>query len=368
MVLFWVAVAAAPLVVVFFTTVEVLSLLSLLTPLARRVFLVVAAALLLVAGARLVLVANVVDVAAELELVVDVAVAFRLTPARVAFAFSTIEESIFAAPRVVAGFVGDAGRAICDLAGDAGRPLGASRELDDVGERIWVGSLAMPAAGPRCLFLGFSMLPSFSLSKPASKSGLYNPSVSILNVLIRSVNKPQPSSSHVRNMVYRNVRHLLWTHPRQILRRHGRRSTQDRCRPLQLLNIFLQKGAHRELPERGRNAVNSDLDPRPKALGLLVVLGAQPSGPFGNCFGSLSAEVAPTHSPKFSLLTLKLEVVDDGLLLRERYPHPPLLDGAPVVGRPGRRASLRRDRLRRASRRCPRLAPFRPGWCHFGFW
>jgi len=182
MVLFCVAVvlAAVPLAAaVFFTTVEVLSLLELLTPLARRVFLIAAAVLLLVAAARLALVVEAVEVAAELELVVDVVVAFRPTPARVAFAFSTMEESMFAAPRDGAGFTGDAGRAIWDLAGEAGRPLGPRRELDDVGERTWVSSLATPPAGPRCLFLGLSMLPSFSLSGPASSSWLYNKSVHV---------------------------------------------------------------------------------------------------------------------------------------------------------------------------------------------
>jgi hypothetical protein len=171
------AVAAAPLAVVFFTTVDVLSLLELLTPLTRRTFLVAAAARLFVAAARRVRVVDAADVAAEVEPepVADVAVAFRPTPTRVAFAFSTIEDSMLAAPRVAAGFTGEGGRAISDLAGEAGRSLGARRELDEAGERTCVGSLATPATGPRCLFLGFSMVPSFSLSGPASSSLLHQP-------------------------------------------------------------------------------------------------------------------------------------------------------------------------------------------------
>jgi hypothetical protein len=131
---------------VFLTTVPVLfSLVSLfsLTLRAMRVpGLDVAGLAAVVAAARRVRVAAVVP--AELALVLEVVVSFRVAPWRVARAFSTMLDStlVAAAARPVADDLsGEPGRAICDFTGDAGRSL-FNRELDEVGDRTCPGRMA----------------------------------------------------------------------------------------------------------------------------------------------------------------------------------------------------------------------------------
>lgn len=167
--------AAAP----FLTTVpELASLDSLL---ARDLRAVRVAGL--EAGAREAVVAalGLVRVAAvvllELVLAVEAVVTLRPTPALVAFALSTMVESI---PAAVAGrggpeyFSGEAGRAMPDLMGEAGRDRFASLELDEVGERICAGrTWAISAVGaPRILFIALSLRSiSFSLSPEMASLG-----------------------------------------------------------------------------------------------------------------------------------------------------------------------------------------------------
>lgn len=128
----------------FLTTVpELASLVSLLARDLRAVRVVgleAGAREAVVVAARLVLVAAVVLV--ELVLAVEAVVTLRATPALVAFAFSTMLESMLVAvaERAVPEFFsGEAGRAMPDLTGEAGRDRFASLELEEVGERICAG-------------------------------------------------------------------------------------------------------------------------------------------------------------------------------------------------------------------------------------
>ena len=167
---FFVVAAVALVAAVRFTTVPVLASLVSLLPLALRAFLVAGReGGARGAGARLVLAAVVVPF--ELELVLEAAVTFLAVPALVAFAFSTMLESIFvaaAAERAVPEFLrGEAGRAICDFVGDAGRVRFARREFDEVGDRTWAGRTwaASAAWAARTRFFAFSRCSiSFSLS------------------------------------------------------------------------------------------------------------------------------------------------------------------------------------------------------------
>jgi hypothetical protein len=101
----------------------------------------------------------------DIELVVEFVVILRPAPApaRVAFAFSTMLDSI---PEAVAGrFSGEAGRAIPDLVGDGGRF--AIRELEDVGDKICPDRACDTSVvvAARALFLAVSVCStSFSLS------------------------------------------------------------------------------------------------------------------------------------------------------------------------------------------------------------
>ena len=109
----------------------------------------------------------------DAELALDVLVMFRLPPARVALAFSTMLDKILvaAAERLVpADFRGDPGLAICDLAGEAGRSRLFRRELDDVGDSIWAGRTdSLSAWLLRVFFLGYSTSTlAFSLSPDIS--------------------------------------------------------------------------------------------------------------------------------------------------------------------------------------------------------
>lgn len=119
------------------TTVPVLASLVSLLALTRRAVRVAGrdGGARVGAAGRLALVAAVVPF--ELELVLEAAVTFLATPARVALAFSTMLESMLvaAAERDAPMFLrGEAGRAICDLMGDAGRDR-FSREFDEVGDK-----------------------------------------------------------------------------------------------------------------------------------------------------------------------------------------------------------------------------------------
>ena len=91
-----------------------------------------------------------------------------------AFAFSTIEVRMLAAPPGGAGgrgFIGETGRERYDLPGVVGRTgePGSVLELADRGERtceaatLFLDVVRSPGIGPRARFLGFSMS-SFSLS------------------------------------------------------------------------------------------------------------------------------------------------------------------------------------------------------------
>jgi hypothetical protein len=160
--------ATAVAAVLFLTTVEVLPSLDSLMPLILRPARDVAAPLAAGAGAAAAAPLRVLQVAAvlnPLELAVEDAVAFRaIAPARVARVFSTM---LLMMVVELAGFVGDTGRAIIDFAGDAGRSRGATRELEEAGDKTCDQFLeAISVAGPlRSFFLGFPMCAtSFSLS------------------------------------------------------------------------------------------------------------------------------------------------------------------------------------------------------------
>lgn len=119
----------------------------------------------LVAGTAFLFLVAAVVLLVDIELVVEFVVILRPAPApaRVAFAFSTMLDSI---PEAVAGrFSGEAGLAIPDLVGDGGRF--AIRELEDVGDKICPDRACDTSVvvAARALFLAVSVCStSFSLS------------------------------------------------------------------------------------------------------------------------------------------------------------------------------------------------------------
>lgn len=145
----------------FLTTVDVVSVLALLEALTRRPAL----AVVLVGPAPALFVRAAGAGAGAVELTVDEAVALRAVGPRVVFGFSTMLDG--RPGRCVAGgLAGEAGRAMRDFVGEAGRSFaGTTRELEEAGERTWVGALAA-----RVRRLGFSITESFSLPGPASSS------------------------------------------------------------------------------------------------------------------------------------------------------------------------------------------------------
>lgn len=166
--LFLMEAAGAFVAVLRLTTVDVLPSLDSLLALARRPVLVPGRDV----GAREAAGAafRPLTVPAVLEVALEAVGAFFVTPARVAFAFSTILERTLVAAADRDGPLclnGEAGRATCVFSGDEGRSRFVRRELEEVGDNI-CAERTEPRSGAwaaRALFFALSACSkSFSLS------------------------------------------------------------------------------------------------------------------------------------------------------------------------------------------------------------
>ena len=138
-----------------------------------------------------------------------------------------------------------------------------------------------------------------------------------------------------------------------VLGRHGRWPRgRGGFGALDVAVVTRQQVAHGHAAQRYGDAVDADFEARAEALGLEVVLGAESAGTLGDYVLRVRYVVFPMvlddpgrgqGEERKGGLTLKLEIVDQGLLLGHREAWPRLLDGASVVWCSHRGAALRGD-------------------------